>query len=222
MIPRKRRRQQWHAKQSLCPSKRTKRGKVIKKHSRTKDNGVFDKELGKQRSLITLKQKLEVLDRVDEIAKQKREAKLVLLEPTPRNLTWDDRQKVVEKKKAAKEVLKINIQKVVSQEFPQLTRKSQVCKWRKSCEKEQWRQMPEAVLSRVNATSNAWRKKVGAPSKGGNNLKKVPAFIQQELDLLMMEACGGLSDITERKEIVSMEDLASQPRWFFEITQIPC
>ncbi len=221
MIFRKRRRQLWHAKQSLAAPKKTRRGKLIQKHSRTKDGGLFEQPLGKQKALITLKQKLEVLDRVDELLKQKQEAKLVLIQPRLRNLTRDQREKLNEQILGAEEVIRMNIQHVVSKEFPQLTRKSQVCKWRKSCEREQWRQMPEAVLSRVTATSNAWRSKMGLKGKGGHTLKKVPAFIQQELDLLMMEACGGLSDVTERKEIVSMEDLASQPRWFCIILKSP-
>lgn len=193
------------------------------------DNGVFEKELGKQRTLITLKQKLEVLDRAEELRKEKLEARRVFQEPRPRNLTRDEYEKFYEKKIAAKQTMNMNIQKEITREFPHLTRRSQICKWRKACARENWREMPEAVLSRVTATRNEWRSKMGLKKKGGNTLQKVPEFIQRELDLLMSEACGGLSDITERKEIVSMEDLASQPRYstvtflhHFEIAQIPC
>ena len=68
--------------------------------------------------------------------------------------------------------------------------------------------MPEAVRSRAAATNNMWRSKLKLSLKGQHTGSTIPYQIQRELDLLIMEMTSGMSDVSERKEIVDVESIA--------------
>jgi len=173
------------------------------------DGGIFEKPLQEPRVLVTLKCKLQVLDRVKELRKERDEAKKILAEPRPVRASKEAKQDWINKKHSAKKALRKGIGKTIASEFGPVLKKSQICKWEKAAEKECWREMPDSVLARVTATSNTWRKKLNLPGRGNAaGTCKIPLILQQELDFLMMEASGGLSDISERKEMVSNEDIA--------------
>ena len=195
--PRKRRRQQWHAKMQLEKRKRHKR--------KTIDKMEFDVPLAPQRRLLTIAQKLQVLDYYEEMKTEKAVAQEALLEPSTAEGSRSSRKAFASRMKEARHKLKRNLQKLCKQKFPELVRKSQVCKWHATCKNEAWRELPEALRERLTATPNAWREKVGATLKGQKCGSKIPLSIQKELDLLMVELSTGSSDVAERKEIVTVE-----------------
>lgn len=182
------------------------------KQKRTMDNGEFDEALKDPRRCPTLKQKLEVLDFVEDLRKKKEKAKEDYLTPRPAHMTRAQAKEFYQKKRHAKKQMRINIQKSAQGAFPLFMGRSQVCKWRQACERESWRQMPESVLARVSTTNNTWRLKLGLPRRGHPYFGRIPMCLQKELDLLMIEHSSGLSDVSERKELVTAEQVAARPQ----------
>ena len=115
--------------------------------------------------------------------------------------------KFFQAKKEARKKLKNNLQKLCREKFPDLVRKCSVVRWVRTAEEELWEQLPDSIRSRSCETSNEWRRKIGAPLKGRKEGGTVPWILQKELDMLMVEASSGLSDVTERKEMVTVENV---------------
>ena len=206
---RKRRRQQWHARRALEAKSKTKKGKLIKKKKKTKDQGKFERPLKEIRRCPTLKQKLVVVDYALELQAKKHRAKEAYLEPRPFPATREQIARHREKRAAAKQDMKIGVQKECMKKYGEILGKAQICKWVKVAEAEGWKQLPDSILGRAVTTPNSWRTKLGLPLRGRKDCGQVPLCLQKELDLLMVEASSGLSDVAERKEIVTAEQVDS-------------
>ena len=203
---RKRRRQQYHARKVLKAQKPNSKDRKAK---RTKDGGAFDEPLKDPRRTITIAQKLEVIEAYEAYMEGKRKAKETLQEPKP----LGDRSAQVawlERRKAAKKVALSSALVKTKEQFPNVIQGAQLCKWLQACERENWRDLPQIVASRCSATSNSWRSKVtGLRKKGKNQGGSVPLALQVELDKLMADMSSGASSVSERKELVTTEHVAS-------------
>ncbi|CAK9086713.1 unnamed protein product [Durusdinium trenchii] len=204
----KRRRQQYHAFRGHALKKHGNQRKNRKRQYKTIDNGVFTEQLRVPRRVVSIEQKLKVLDRYEEMLATKKSAAEDALEPRPRGagreavLAWS------KKRKQAKRRMRFDSLKKLREEFPDIVGKAQPSKWKKAAESEAWRELPEFFRARSSATTNSWRRKLGLPLKGRPEGGCVPLQIQRELDTLMMEFSSGLSSVSERKELVTVEHIA--------------
>lgn len=212
---RKRRRQQYHAFRGHALKKHGNQRKNRKRQYKTIDNGVFTEQLRVPRRVVSIEQKLKVLDRYEEMLATKKSAAEDALEPRPRGagreavLAWS------KKRKQAKRRMRFDSLKKLREEFPDIVGKAQPSKWKKAAESEAWRELPEFFRARSSATTNSWRRKLGLPLKGRPEGGCVPLQIQRELDTLMMEFSSGLSSVSERKELVTVEHIASRQHFRF-------
>lgn len=175
------------------------------------DQGVWDQPLGKARRTITIKDKLLVLDYRDQLLKERRAANMASIQPVDLTKSKADRMADREAKKKAKDTLKKVVEKECQAKFPHIVGQARVSRWHKTCEVEHWRDLPDAISSRETTTSNQWRLKVGAPAKGRREGGGVSLELQKELDVLLMEMTAGASEVSERKEIVTTEQVATWP-----------
>lgn len=170
---------------------------------------MFPKPLKVARKMITIKQKLEVLKYYHELKAEKESMIQELSEPRPAGATRAELKAFFNKKKELRRKVRRNVQKLCAEKFPTIVKRSLVFKWARAAEAEKWSQLPDRVAARMIETPNTWRKQVGAPLKGQKLGGSVPWTIQKELDLLMVEASSGLSDVSERKELVTVEHVVS-------------
>ena len=120
-----------------------------------------------------------------------------------------DLQKFKADKKKAKEILGRNMQKMCQEKFGPIVGKCWVCKWVTAANNEKWELLPESVRTRALQTSSSWRLKHGLSKRGRGIGGRVPHILQRELDCLMSEFSQGKSDVTERAEAVSVDDIAT-------------
>lgn len=205
---RKRRRQHYHRNKVNRPvNPNVKEKKMYNK--KTMDNGQFEAPLIEMRRKITIKQKMEVLTYFEEILKRKREANKQYHEPRPVGASKEALAAWHEKIKKASKERRLAPSKMCKQKFPNIVQGARVSRWYKTAKKEGWSDLPEVMRARCTDTPNCWRSRVGAPLKGRAIGGSVPVPLQVELDMLMVEMSSGLSSVSERKEIVSSEHVAS-------------
>lgn len=159
--------------------------------------------------MITISQKIKVLDRWEELLKIKQKAREEAREPRPLGGSWQDKREWSKMTREAKQRKRFDILKVCRKEFPDIVQRAQPSKWKAACEREGWRELPEQLRERCTATSNTWRRALALPLKGRSEGGAVPMPIQRELDTLMVEFSSGMSAISERKELVTVEHIAS-------------
>eukprot|EP00435_Cladocopium_sp_Y103_P041849 s3536_g11.t1 len=219
LLPRKRRRQAWHAKRALRGQKKT--GKHSTRKSRaTKDNGVYEEPLGKPRRTITIGEKLKVVRFYKELRDLKQKAiddlksakckENTLVRMTDGSERRRSGTKCQEPEESAKR-RKVNLEKECQKEFPGLLKRITAVKWVKRSEIERWEDLPEYAQNKLVETPNTWRNKIGLPCKGRVEGGMIPLLLQQELDRLVVEMTAGSSDISERKEVATAENIASWP-----------
>ncbi|CAK9011053.1 Uncharacterized protein (Fragment) [Durusdinium trenchii] len=204
----KRRRQIWHAKHQFT-RKSGRPGQGPKKARKTKDGGQWEKPLSKQRRIITIEDKLKVVDYYLQLKKERQEANKEVCAPEPRSGKPEDKRAYVNAKKKARQVLRRNIQRECAEKFPHILGKGQACKWHAVSEREQWRHLPAPVRCRVSTTGNSWRLKLGLPLRGRAQGGGVPWALQVELDTLIMEMTAGASDVSERRDVVTTDQIAT-------------
>ena len=200
---RQRRRQQWHS------------FKVAKKHVKTEkrkdtvDSGVFPEPLRAPRRAIPIQDKLKVLDYYEALLKEK--AKNIELAKIPRPVgmgraalgAWrSQRKKCLNKARRG-------IERLCRERYPDIVQKTKIIKWYRACAREGWRDLPEVVRTRTVATTNAWRASRNIPEKGRKRGGRIPLRLQKELDHLMIECTSGTSKVSERKELVTVEQVDS-------------
>ena len=203
---RQRRRQQWHAKRALRVAKRKHPDRVVKPRA-TLDGGVFPRQLNEPRRLKTIAAKLKVVKMYNDLMEEKKKTMEQLAEPNPIGATRADLKQFFERKKQLKKKLKYDVQKECKKAFPDTVGSTKVCKWKARSERECWADLPAEFAARATATTNAWRKKIQLGKKGRRPGSHIPLQIQKELDMLMMEMTSGLSDVSERKELIDTESL---------------
>ena len=96
-----------------------------------------------------------------------------------------------------------NLQAQCKEKFPDIVGKTQVCKWVAASEREAWREIP-AALMKLKTVPNSIRSSKGLPLKGRKEGGQVPIVLQQELDMLISEAAQGHSEISSRRQIVTV------------------
>lgn len=148
-----------------------------------------------------------VLNFRDELLQERRQADLTNNSPVELNLSPEERSAARRARKKAKSILKKKISQECASKFPNIVGKARVERWQAASVLEHWRDLPEAVAARETTTSNEWRRKVGAPLRGRNEGGGVPLELQRELDVLIMEMTAGASDVSERKEVVTAEQV---------------
>lgn len=201
---RKRRRQQYHARNAFG-AKKSKATKRTFKGRKTKDSGEYGDVLKPTRRVITIEEKLEVVRFYEELRKTKKAAKERLLHPYPRDGTKAQKKQHREEVLAARAELKRNLQRECKNKFPVLG-KSQVIKWARAAKAERWAELPEVVRKKQGATTNEWRSKIeGIPPKGRPLGGQIPMSLQKELDVLISEMSMGRSVVSERREVVTAD-----------------
>ena len=185
----------------------------------TKDGGHYEEALGNARVLQTIDAKLKVLGYYEELLRDKARANEVLCAPRREAKSREARLAMEASRDHAKKIKARNSQKMCYDKFPLTVAKSQVCKWRVTARKEAWRELPELLRQRVTQTNNAWRLRLGLKSRGRRAGGTYPMELQRELDLLVFEHVNGLSEISERKEVVTLEHVAA---WRICTRQVPC
>lgn len=110
----------------------------------------------------------------------------------------------------AKKNAKRNIQKMCREEFPDLVGKTQVCKWVQAAADEHWDLLPEPLRARLCTTSNEWKIKMNIGKLRGRSVGgSIPLSLQKELDYLMLEFSSGMSRVTDRREIITLESIVT-------------
>ena len=208
---RKRRRQAWHARSQLQKKSRNQFGKQRNERKRpTKDNGSWSAPLSKKRRLITIKDKLEVIDfRAKLLAERDEARKLVQQVALTESMTVEEKRAFKKDRLKAKKTARKLIQNECAKKFPQVVGCCKVAVWAATAQREHWSDLPDAYISRNSTTTNQWRVKIGAPLKGRSVGGCVPLTLQRELDTLLMEVTAGASEVSERKEVVTTEQVAS-------------
>ena len=150
-----------------------------------------------------------VLEFRKKLLAEKQAANQVACEPDNVGQAAAERRKAKKARKEAQKVLKKRVEVECKKEFPQIVGTCRVHRWAKAAAREHWADLPEAFTSRASATTNVWRSKVGCDLKGRKEGGNVPLSLQRELDVLIMEMTSGQSDTSERKEVVSTEQVVA-------------
>ena len=206
---RKRRRQAWHAKRQLLTKRKKEGGQDSKRKRRGKDMDQWDGTI-KSRRIITIWDKLQVLEFRKKVLEERKAANLVLCEPNKPDDSAKDRRERNAAKRKARKVIKQRVQSRCYKEFPHIVGKCRVQFWAQTADRERWRDLPEAITRRSSTTTNLWRSQIGLPLKARKEGGGVPLALQHELDALLMEVTWGASEISERKEVVSAEQVVSR------------
>lgn len=173
------------------------------------DGGVFPTPLKAQRRSISIQDKIKVLDYYEELLQEK--AKNIELAKTPRPVGMGKAALKAWRSQKSKALSKARrgIERLCRDRFPDIVQRSKIIKWRNACARECWRDLPEAVRVHRVATTNSWRASRGMPEKGRRRGGSIPLQLQQELDHLMIECTSGASRVSERKELVTVEQVDS-------------
>lgn len=197
---RKRRRQAWHAKRALKAKKKCGRH-ATRKPRKTLDDGQFDGTL-KPRRAITIGEKLKV---VSYYLKTRKERAAQAESEEPRKRKRRTNQEDGTEDQATPKVK--SLEKLCQEKFPQIVRNCTVKKWVVAASHEKWFDLPKAVRNRITVTPNTWRQELGLAKRGRQEGGAIPLALQVELDKLIADMAAGTSEITERKEVVSAEDV---------------
>ena len=153
---------------------------------------------------------MQVLNYYETLLKEKSRANEVLCTPRREATTKEAKQAQEESRARAKVIKARNLQRLCAEKYPLTVQKSQVCKWYATAKTECWRDLPEMLRARVSATNNAWRLRLGLKAKGRQQGGEYPLELQRELDVLIYEHANGMSDVSERKEVVTLEHVAAR------------
>ena len=113
-------------------------------------------------------------------------------------------------KKSKKTPVKRNLQKECELKFPDIVKKNKVCRWHASCVRECWSEVPQTIRLKLKTLPNSWRNRMGLPLKGRSIGGNIPEQIRRELDYLLVESAMGASEISERKEPITAEQVVTK------------
>ena len=199
--PRKRRRQNWHNKNKL-------KKKASSSSRPTKDQGKWDQPPPAARRQIFIEDKLKVANLYIKLQKEREAARTLLSAGIPRGIPEKQREQLMLDRSQAKASLKGNIAKICQTTYPQILQNTgSAWKWASRCQNEAWNNIPRSDRVRWVEVPNYWRSKLKMAEKGRPVGGDIPLEIQMELDRLVAEHCMGNSDISERKEVVSMKHI---------------
>ena len=163
--------------------------------------------MGQTRRLITIKEKLEVLEFRNQRLQELKKAKKASCEPVNKSWSPEDKEAARKAKSKAKAEIRRGVEKACKEQFPHIIGNSKVSKWEKTATLEPWRDLPEPFTARRSTATNEWRRRVGAPLKGRSEGGGVPLELQKELDHLVAEMALGNSEVSERREAVTAEQV---------------
>ena len=161
--------------------------------------------------MASIEDKLQVLAFLDTLEKEKNRAQEILCAPV--KIVGESKEAQASRREAlkwAKEVRRRNNYSECKRKFPLTVGGAQICKWRATAQKEAWHQLPVAVRSRICATGNKRRAQLQLPLKGKKQGGSVPLSLQRELDMLIAEHAHGSSEVSERREVVTIEHVVFQ------------
>lgn len=164
-----------------------------------------------KRRAITIDDKLKVVTFYLALKKEKETAAQKLEVPRPKNATRADLKKFFADRKKYKKKMRFNLQKECAQKFPDLVGHCMVYRWVQKAAVDSWGEMPQCARARLSEAPNDWRRKMGLRLKGRNEGGEIPLALQKELDMLMFEMSSGMSEVTQRRELVTVENVVS---WF--------
>ena len=182
----------------------------MKRTYKTLDSGEFNDPPAKARRRIFLSDKLKVVQKYKELQKERDEARAYL--KAPRRMEGvHSALEMTEKKRECREILKRNINMECKQLYPDIVGPCQVWKWAEQCEREGWESIPETDLVSWTEVPGLWRQKMGLKKKGRDHHSpgSLPSELLVELDHLVYEHSNGASDISERKQVVTTQDVES-------------
>ena len=210
LTPRKRRRQLYFASRKAKLSVGVE-PKKKRKDRPTKDDGVWDEPLPEARRTVNISDKMIVVAYYNKLLGEEKKAKQTLAEPRAVKASRDQKAAMKEAKNRAKEVMKRNKQKMCQEKYPTIVGNAMVWKWRRSSIKERWQDLPAQVAQKVTTTPNLWRQRHGAPCRARKTGKNcmIPEVIQSQLDFLILAHARGLSDVSERREAITAETVAT-------------
>lgn len=122
----------------------------------------------------------------------------------------DANSAVKKKKEKAAKVVKRNLQRECEIKFPDIVKKNKVCRWHEACVRECWSEVPQAIRLKIKTLPNAWRARMGLPLKGRSLGGNIPDSIRRELDYLLVESAMGTSEISERREPITAEQVVTK------------
>lgn len=173
------------------------------------DEGVWQAQLPEHRILVSIADKLKVIRYYKELGVLMQKAKDTIAEPVDVNATAEEKDMQNQAKEEAKKLLFQNKETLCRQKFPEIVKKSYVWKWVKTSNEECWEDLPPPIAAKTVATPNSWRRRNGCKTKGRQKGGAVPKEIQRELDHLVLEMSQGFSEVTERKEVVTPDQIAT-------------
>lgn len=150
---------------------------------------------------------MKVVQFYEELVKKRSEATSVVHSRVNRSWDEEEKEEFLQKRRDAKATLKKNVQTECHKAFPDIVQKSQVWKWAKQNKIENWAAIPVGDRQKWTEVPNLWRTKMGLERKGRNPGGSVPGEIQVYLDKLIAAHVMGNSDISERREVVTISDI---------------
>lgn len=176
----------------------------------------------KCRRSISLEDKYQVVKYWVELKKQLHDANLA--QCAPKNVAnkvvgkgGDKSVATTGKKGKAKRAIRKNLQAECAKKFPDIVRQVKVCRWHERAVLERWDELPESLRIHYKTPPNIWLNRLGLPKRGRSQGGGVPLQIQQELDRLLVEMSLGASEVSERKEPCSAEQVAARLDYFEDI-----
>ena len=167
------------------------------------------------RRSISLEDKYKVVQFYIQLKEEKEKANQALCAP-------DDIMNPIQAKSKARlrKSLGKNLQAECAAKFPDIVQKVKVCRWHERAVLEKWDQLPQSLRVGLKVCPNAWLVRLGLPKRGRSEGGGVPVQIQQELDRLVVEMAMGASEVSERKEPVTAEQVVSlfAFRWNHKLT----
>ena len=165
------------------------------------DGGIFEGTLRPRRT-ITIADKLKVIAYYQKMKreKDKQEEEKALQAGVKRKRSDVD---------SSSQEPSTNLQHLCELKFPDIVGKCIVKRWVMTAARERWLDLPKHIRSRLTSTPNGWRHELGLSKRGRREGGCIPEVLQVELDKLICDMVAGASEVTERKEVVTAEDVDS-------------
>lgn len=194
----------WHLRARMKPRKYATKKK-------NPDECQPDLPLDTRRS-VCLEDKYQVVQFYAAMKNDKAEANTALCEPheVGQIVTQEQLLESDAVKQSKKTTLKKNLQRECELKFPDIVKKNKVCRWYEACLRECWSEVPQTIRLKLRTLPNTWRSRMGLPLKGRSVGGTIPESIRHELDHLLVEMALGASEISERKEPITAEQVVTR------------
>ena len=105
----------------------------------------------------------------------------------------------------------VNVYHRCKAQYPDIVKSNRLCHWVDSCNRYDWRSVPEKQAQRWNEVPDWWKRERGldVPKKGRSEEYLVPTAVCEHLDKIVGNISLGVSEATPRSEQISNKDIAS-------------